>query len=400
MWSRTFNLFKAVPVTWLMLFAAGLLWAADNTLAWKFRIEYGVAQRLLGAADEHRLWDGAWWTILTTNFHHGNVIHLALNVTFLWWLGRLLETRLGSWRYALFCLSSLAVSGAVQALFAPSVGLSGMLFAQFGLVWGWRRTDAWLQGYIRDEQILWGLIWLFLCLPLTWFNILPVGNAAHFSGCGYGLLTAQVCFGSRRARPWKPVFLISHVCLVPAFYFLIHPVWNGMYHWRRGDVEQRPAVRLRHYENAILCDPNLTGPWINLAIISEQTGDPHAAWDWILRGIRQHPSFQKAIDIARDLGSQFPNRPEREIARRRLREIFGDQAPVWEQRLLPPDDLPVMRPIKPGAKRPQVNSEPEPDTTVPFSLPVRALDELRRPSKKLPAPDPDAPGSAEEGRAV
>lgn len=404
MWSQLFILLRAVPVTWLMLFAAALILGADNALVWKYQIPFHDAQLALGTEDQFRLWEGAWWTVLTTGFHHGGFLHLLCNASFLWWMGRLLETRLGSWRYAIFCLSGLVVSGTIQSLWGSYVGLSGMLCAQLGLVWAWRRTDTWLQTYVQQEQIQSGLGFLLLCIPLAWLNILPVANIAHFSGLFYGFIAGQVFFGSRTARQWKPVFLVSHAILIPLFYFLVHPVWNGNYHWRRGDVATIPAERLQHYENAVLWNPNLSGPWLNLALISHEEGNIAGAWKWILQGLRHHPGYQKAIELARLLWEEFPNRREQLAARQQLREIFGDEAPQWE-RTLNIDALdapPAARQKKLVTKPPAVLEDaetihaPEP----PFTLPRRALDEIPRPAEKVPAPNPNAPGSAEEGRAA
>ena len=404
MWRHLITLFRAVPVTWLMLFISGMVLGADNALALLRQMDFQKAQSLLGAADTHRLWDGGWWTVVTTAFHHGGLLHLLCNGCCLWWLGRLLETRLGSWRYLVFCLTATAVAGVAQSLSAPYVGLSGMLFAQFGLVWAWRRTDPWLQTYVQTDQIQWGVGWLLICLPLSWLQILPVGNVAHFSGCAYGYAAGLVYFGSARARTWKPVFLVGHLFLLPLFYFVVHPVWNGNYHWRRGDLATEPAERLRHYENAILCDPDLDGPWVLLSMLTEDEGDLLGAWNWVLRGIRLHPSYEKAITQARDLWTQFPNPEMREAARRRLQQVFGDQAPLWAD-TLQLDDLPELTDVK---SRPQPHPNPitlegeplEIAEPPPFSLPPRALDEIIRPAPKIGAPDPEAPGSAEEGRAA
>lgn len=398
---QLFALFRAVPVTWITLFAAGLVLGADNALAWKYQIEFPKAQILLGAEDQFGLWAGDWWRVLITAFHHGGIVHLLCNASALWLLGRLLETRLGSWRYAVFCLAGLTVSGATQSLWGPYVGLSGMLCAQFGLIWVWRRTDAWFQKYVSDEQIQWGFGAILLCVPLTWFQILPVGNACHFSGLLYGVITGAVYFGSPRARLWKPVFLVTHAVLIPWFYFLVHPVWNGSYHWRRGDVAKIPAERLRHYENAVRCNPNLDGPWFNLAKLSYQGGNLPIAWDWILRGLRQHPAYQDAINLARALWEEFPNRQDRLAARQRLREIFGDEAPKWEQTLNIEelDEGPAVRATAKPLPAPEAE-EPLEVPIPPFTLPRRALDEIPRPAEKLPAPNPNVPGSAEEGRAA
>lgn len=405
MFRDLYDLFKAVPITWLMLFASGLLWAADNALAERLKIEYYKAQYILGAESQFALWDGAWWTVLTTALHHGDVVHLLCNTLGLWFLGRLLETRLGSWRYSVFCVVAIGVAGVAQTLTSPYVGLSGMLYAQFGLIWAWRRRDTWLQTYVTDSQINFGILWLFICVALTWARLIAIGNVAHFAGCGYGYLVGLIYFGSPRARFWKPVFLAGHAALIPLFYFVTHPFWNGDYHWRKGDQARTAVERVRHYENAIRWNPDLDGPWVNRALEDFKAGHLQEAWDWILRGIQHHPSFGKAVDLARAIWASFPDREERAVARQKLRQIFGDTAPLWEKELLT-EEVALDELVKPQRPRPQSPHKPDedggqgdiPDT--PFVLPRRALDEIIRPGRKMPAPNPNAPGSAEEGRSA
>lgn len=405
MFRQFFQLFKAVPITWMMLFVCGLLWAVDNALAQQLKISYQDALVILGAVHPWGLWDGQWWLVFTTAFHHGDVLHLLCNASALWFLGRLLETRLGSWRYAVFCLVAIGVAGVAQTFTSPYVGLSGMLYAQFGLIWAWRRRDPWLQTYVTDSQINFGLLWLFICVALTWARLIAIGNVAHFAGCSYGYLVGMIYFGSPRARSWKPVFLAGHVALVALFYLVTHPFWNGDYHWRKGDQANTAVERIRHYENAIRWNPDLDGPWVNRALEDFKAGHLQEAWDWILRGIQHHPSFGKAVDLARAVWTSFPDRAERAAARQRLRQIFGDTAPLWEQELLTEevalDEL--VRPQRPRKLTPrnpneEVDQVEIPDT--PFVLPRRALDEIIRPGRKMPPPNPDAPGSAEEGRGA
>lgn len=405
MFRQLFQLFKAVPVTWVMLFVSGLVWAVDNALAQQLKISYHDALIELGAVHPWGLWDGEWWLVFTTAFHHGDVLHLLCNASALWFLGRLLETRLGSWRYAVFCVVAIGVAGVAQTLWSPYVGLSGMLYAQFGLIWVWRRRDTWLQTYVTDSQINFGLLWLWVCVALTWAKLIAIGNVAHFAGCGYGCLVGMVYFGSPRSRMWKPVFLAGHALLIPLFYFVVHPSWDADFHWRRGDLARTAAEKTRHYENAIRCDPNLGGPWVNRAILDFEAGRPQEAWDWILRGLRHNPSYDKAYNLARMIWASFPDGAARAVARQRLQKIFGENAPLWEKELLT-EEVALDELVKPQRPRQQSPHKPDedgghgdiPDT--PFVLPRRALDEIIRPGGKMPAPNPNAPGSAEEGRSA
>jgi membrane associated rhomboid family serine protease len=407
MLSRTFRMLQEFPVTWMMLFISPLLWMLDIALSTRLQITYEEATRLLGGPDELALWDGAWWPIFTAPFHHGGFIHLILNMSFLGVVGRQLEVRLGSIHYLIFCVAALAVSGVAQAFWSPAVGLSGLAYAQFGLVWVWRKSDPRWKTEIPDELIQLGFIWFFGCFVVDWLGIIPIANVAHAAGLGYGCLIAITRYGGPRARLWWPILLFSHLFLIPLFYLVTHPVWNGKYHWRLGDDDtKRPMERIRHYENAVRCDPDLEGPWRNLALLHEEERDIREAWRCILNGLVRHPSSQDTIQVVRRIARYFVNPNDRANAMHELKKIFGEQSQNWEGILfdqleglpqlgLPPARQPAKKVIDPDG---QIDEPPLPE--LPTILPRRALDEIPHSPTKLPAPDPDAAGSAEEGRAA
>lgn len=76
-------------------------------------------------------------TLLTSLFIHGGWLHLALNLSFLLWVGRHVELVVGRWRFILlYILSGLAggvLQWAVSPLSAvPVVGASGAIAGVFG----------------------------------------------------------------------------------------------------------------------------------------------------------------------------------------------------------------------------------------------------------------------------
>lgn len=399
---------REYPVTWLMLFGCPLIWMLDLSLSLALNISYVSASQMLGAADEVSLWGGAWWRVLTTAFHHGGFIHLLCNMLTLGLFGRLLEFRLGSFHYLLFCIAGLAVSSLAQSFWSDGVGLSGLLYAQFGLIWIWRKSDEWWRDQVHDQIIQGGFIWFFACFVLDAMKILPIGNIAHAAGLAYGYCVGTFRFGSPKVKLWWPAFLSAHIFLVPGFYFLMHPEWNGRYHWWQGDQATSPADRIRHYGKALQCDPDLEGPWINLALAYMQERDVFEAWRCILKGLYRHPSSQKAIDEAREISRYLAGPHLRGRARQMLAETFGEQAGAWEAKLFTDVQLEQLRPLTlpPGEHPDRLAIAPdarieEPDLPeLPTTLPDRALDEIVRPPRKLPAPNPDDPGSAEEGKAA
>ncbi|MCF6378428.1 rhomboid family intramembrane serine protease [Nocardioides KLBMP 9356] len=80
--------------------------------------------------------DGALWQLVTSQFLHVEIWHIASNMLALWLLGPQLEAVLGRTRYlALYLLSGLAGSVAVLWLSAPggvTYGASGAIYGLFG----------------------------------------------------------------------------------------------------------------------------------------------------------------------------------------------------------------------------------------------------------------------------
>jgi membrane associated rhomboid family serine protease len=79
--------------------------------------------------------DGQWWRIITSGFLHAGLLHIALNMYFLYFLGSLLEPSIGKLRFGLLYLVSL-VGGSFGALLlspdAATVGASGAVFGLMG----------------------------------------------------------------------------------------------------------------------------------------------------------------------------------------------------------------------------------------------------------------------------
>jgi len=113
-------------VTWaiMVLCVAGYLWTwkngFDDTLS-----AYGF----IPASARHVSGD---WTLLTSLFLHGGLLHLGFNLLFLWIFGNNVEDAMGHWRYAAFYLLC-GVAGALSVAlmdansYLPLVGASGAI---------------------------------------------------------------------------------------------------------------------------------------------------------------------------------------------------------------------------------------------------------------------------------
>lgn len=84
------------------------------------------------------LGEAPWWsTPISSLFLHGDVLHLLINMLFLWIFGRTLEGLLGRWKLALLYLAAGIVSVYAQALLdpdstAPIIGASGAVAGVLG----------------------------------------------------------------------------------------------------------------------------------------------------------------------------------------------------------------------------------------------------------------------------
>jgi len=79
--------------------------------------------------------NGDWWRLITAAFLHGNLVHIALNMLAVYWLGSTVETFLGHARYlAVYVVSGLAGSAGALLLTPtePTVGASGAIFGILG----------------------------------------------------------------------------------------------------------------------------------------------------------------------------------------------------------------------------------------------------------------------------
>lgn len=198
------SLDRARPLsgTWLLvtlLFAVHVIsglwwwWTGHDALSDALLGERPLAFRqAIGGQHLRVLGDGGWWRLFTSLFVHGDAIHLLVNATSVYALGRLLEPTLGTWRWlAWFFVGGVVASAGCWAVgVVQSDGASGGAFALLAAgVWlGLRHPDRWRP----DDRALMGPILLVFLLgnyALGW--VLPgIDALAHTFGALTGLLLA------------------------------------------------------------------------------------------------------------------------------------------------------------------------------------------------------------------
>ena len=183
-----------------------------------------------------KLWEGEWWRLSISAFHHGNLIHLMMNMLAFWMFADLLEPKLGKLRYLVFCVVAATFSILPEAALNQSaVGISGMVFAQFGLILIVRRHDDDIAERMHPSLVPICFASLFICIPLTMFMGLPIANGAHLFGLLYGAIVGWLCYDLRlRSRLLSGAgLMVIHSGLILAVLALMRPTWDGRYFaWR------------------------------------------------------------------------------------------------------------------------------------------------------------------------
>jgi membrane associated rhomboid family serine protease len=130
---------------------------------------------------------GDWWRLVTSGFLHRDPAHLLLNMVGLFFLGHLLEPRLGAVRYlALYFASLLAGSLGVMLLSPESytIGASGAVFGLMGAVFYLLRR----QGVDPMRTAIGPILIINVLFTFAYSATISVGG--HLGGLAGGLLAA------------------------------------------------------------------------------------------------------------------------------------------------------------------------------------------------------------------
>ena len=194
----------------------------SNAALYTFGMTGGLAWRL-----------GHWWTMTTSTFLHGSLIHLAFNMLWLRMLGPTVMVELGPARFIVAFVGTGitgAVAGNAYGLLSfgepyPSIGASGAIFGLMGvlLTFARRRGGDWGRA-LQRKMAVWALV------AFSFGFMMPgVNNAAHFGGVAGGVVLGYFLPRFDRAREGAGVqifavaLLVASVLGVFASIFLMYP---------------------------------------------------------------------------------------------------------------------------------------------------------------------------------
>jgi rhomboid protease GluP len=175
------------------------------------------------------------WRILASNYVHGGIIHIALNMWCLWNLGFLAERIFDPWTYVL-TYTACGLGGSLASLWwhplAVGVGASGAIFGLAGAL-----IAALYLGHLPiSKQAIQGTLkslLLFAGYNLFFGAAVPgIDNSAHIGGLVAGLVLGAVLAKHLMEPPevrdgWRRgVFLATAVVLVLVFVLVKHVSGN------------------------------------------------------------------------------------------------------------------------------------------------------------------------------
>lgn len=342
------------------------------------------------------VWDGEWWRIPVSAFHHADLLHLLMNMSAAWFFGSRLERQWGSFRYLIFLFP--AVLFPILAEFAvghTAVGFSGAICAIFGAHLAMRRLAD--DRTLNDFVVRCTMAFLVLCLWSNALGLTRIANVAHFAGLSYGFIAASVMCGQMTGSAlWKAIFIMAHTVALPILDYVMTPVDCGRYHWYTAEHKPGPLERVHRLQKAVTCDPLLAGAWRRLA--DEQLPDYSMAWETLLEGLSHDPTDVELIEAVRRVWRRIPTGIARSHAEDELKRIFGERAGAWRHQI---------RQVS------QVDAKPEIETA-PEAPPPVVDEKLYRLDRKIdldwapaspqqqvvPPVNPNADNSAGEGTSI
>lgn len=281
------------------------------------------------------LWDGQLWRVPISAFHHGSLLHLLMNGCAMLFMGKIIEPRLGRLRTLLFYLIAATVTGIVPNLLGVfGVGLSGVAYAQVGLLIVWRDRDEVVAEKLPYSIVVLAGLWLVGCQIVTYADIISIDNPAHYSGLVYGWLFGQAYFSAEKSPLPRFLFVVGHVLLIPAFWFTMNPFWSGHWHWYRSmGADLTFEQRFERLQVAVLYDPSLAGAWNELTVEMLRLHDESAALRVALEGLRHNPDNSELLDkIVRIWADAlYTSRPL--DAKQLIAQTFEADAERWENKI-------------------------------------------------------------------
>lgn len=166
------------------------------------------------------------WTLITANYLHGSLLHIAFNMIALWQISPLIVQLFGPYRY--FTIYTLSGVGGFWLSYIAGVpltiGASASLCGLIGAALYYGKNRGGMFGQIVYRQIgTWALF-----IILSGFMISAINNWAHIGGMAVGALVAFLMSYNEKKREILIHRLIAGGCMAATILAVLWGVYRAL----------------------------------------------------------------------------------------------------------------------------------------------------------------------------
>jgi membrane associated rhomboid family serine protease len=249
---------------------------------------------------------GQLWRVFTSVLPHLDILHLAFNLYWLWILGTTVERVFGHLKTVLLILLLALGSGSIDFAFAQGgVGLSGVGYGLFGLLYVLSHRDPRFTDSLNARTVNLFVGWFFICIFTTVTHVFSVANVAHGAGAVFGLLMGYaIVLPGRRVLCAAGIATLVVVGLCGAT--IARPFINlsGQGGYEEGQwgyaalLANRNQEAIRWLRDAVRYQPKVASFWYDLGIAYQRLDNPQAASTAYQRAYELEPSDASYAEAA------------------------------------------------------------------------------------------------------
>ena len=172
------------------------------------------------------IFNGSYWGLISSNFLHTELWHIAPNLYWLYIFGKKIEFESKKTFYGLLIISAAIVCSLSEFSFANTsgIGLSGIGYCLLGFIIVKSKTTDAYKNFLEKRTTRLFVFWLFLCVILTQTKAWNVGNEAHISGILWGMTLAYLS-KFVNSRQWTVGILLVAVLVSSTFFSPFSTSW-------------------------------------------------------------------------------------------------------------------------------------------------------------------------------
>lgn len=166
-----------------------------------YRLAIGTPEEVMVGRQFAHVLHGEVWRLITPIFLHLDIFHILFNMWWLFDLGTVIESRIGTVRFVFLIILSAVLSNVAQYAWAGSPafgGMSGIIYALFGYVWVRGKLDPPFGLVLPPATAVILMVWMLLGF------IGKAGNVANFTHLGGlvvgGIIGATAALVARAGR--------------------------------------------------------------------------------------------------------------------------------------------------------------------------------------------------------